>query len=76
MTIFISGCAEILSVKGEDVNIHELAKLAFVTDNIPRLKETLQRMPWDGLLIHATKAAALGDPHRVGRYTHLIEYAS
>lgn len=72
----------LLTLAGQDrtgrhvFNIHELAKLAFVTDNIPRLKATLQRMPWDGLLIRATKAAALRDPHRVGRSTHLIEYAS
>ncbi len=62
----------LLTLAGQDrtgrhvLNINELAKLAFVTDNIPRLKATLQRMPWDGLLIRATKAAALRDPHRVG----------
>lgn len=69
----------LLTLAGQDrtgrhvFNIHELAKLAFVTDNIPRLKATPQRMPWDSLLICATKVAALRDLHRVGRNTHRIK---
>lgn len=69
----------LLTLAGQDrtgrhgFNIHELAKLAFVTDNIQRLKATLQRTPWDSLLICATKAAALKDLRHVGRNTHRIK---